>query len=443
MNHLDTVIDLLSEAVFVYNQDMEIVHFNRAAEQITGHKKEEVLGRKCVVIFDKSLCLNNCQLCMTVKTGANREVRFQSPFLRKDGERRTGVFRAGLLERVADGRARVLVSLTDVTELTRLQHELKSSHTFRHLIGKSPVMQDLFAAIRNVAEYDSTVCLFGESGTGKELVARAIHYESPRAGGPLVKVNCSAFSDSLLESELFGHVKGAFTGALKDRPGRFEEAHGGTLFLDEIGDLNERVQVKLLRVLQEKEVERVGENLTRRVDLRIIAATHKDLPREVAAGRFRQDLFYRLNVIPLHLPPLRERREDVPLLAEHFLKQWNRKHKKKVDGISAAALGALMDYAWPGNVRELENTIEYACVKTAHRRLQVEDLPRSLRWPSGPAPRTRRPRRRLTRKQIVEALRACGHNQTQAAEHLGIHRITLWRKMRALNLSGRAARTAP
>jgi len=436
MNHLDTVIDLLSEAVFVYNQDMEITHFNAAAEQITGHKKEEVLGQKCVLIFDKGLCLNNCELCMTVKAGENREVRFHSPFLRKDGVRRTGEFHAGILERTPQGKAQVMVSLTDITELSRLRQELKSAHAFRHLIGKSPLMQDLFAAIRNVAEYDSTVCLYGESGTGKELVARAIHYESPRAEGPLVKVNCSSFSDSLLESELFGHVKGAFTGAAKDRRGRFEEAQGGTLFLDEVGDLTARVQVKLLRVLQEKEVERVGENVARKVDLRIIAATHMDLQQEVAHGRFRGDLFYRLNVIPLRLPPLRERREDVPLLANHFIKRWNQTQKKKVEGISTAALGTLMDHAWPGNVRELENTIEHACVKTAQRVLQAGDLPLHFREMAAPALPTRKPRRRLTKKQIVETLRACGRNQTQAAERLGIHRITLWRKMQALNISG-------
>ncbi|MFQ5482402.1 MAG: sigma-54 interaction domain-containing protein, partial [Nitrospinaceae bacterium] len=421
---LDTLLDLLNEAVFVYNQDMRITHFNAAAERITGHAKAHVLGQKCVTIFDQSLCLNNCQLCMTVKRGERKRVDFESPFLRQDGVRRLGKFHAGRLHTPGADGVRVLVSLTDITELARLRRELHSTHSFRKLTGKSPIMQDLFHSIRNVAEYDSTVCLYGESGTGKELAARAIHHESPRADGPLVKVNCSAFSDSLLESELFGHEKGAFTGAVRDRRGRFEEADCGTLFLDEVGDLYPRVQVKLLRVLQEKEVERVGENQTRKVNIRVIAATHKNLLGEVEAGRFRQDLFYRLNVIPLHLPPLRHRREDIPLLAEHFLKRWNAAQNKKVEGLAAPALGLLMDKAWPGNVRELANAIEHACVKTVRPAIQLEDLPAYL-WAGAPSgPRRLKPRRRLNRHQIQTALHATGGNQTQAARRLGIHRIT-------------------
>lgn len=433
-DNLDTVLDLLNEAVFVYNPSMQITHFNAAAEQITGHRKDEVLGEKCVVIFDKGLCINNCELCMTVKDGENQKVEFRSPFMRSDGTRRMGEFQAGHLSLSLNEEPHVLVSLTDITELNRLRNELKSTHSFRNLIGKSPVMRDLYQSIRNVAEYDSTVCLFGESGTGKELVARAIHYESPRAENPLVKVNCSALSDSLLESELFGHVKGAFTGAVQDRRGKFEEAEGGTLFLDEIGDLNESVQVKLLRVLQEKEIERVGENRIRKVNLRIIVATHKNLEKEVTEGRFREDLFYRLNVIPIHLPPLRDRREDIPMLADHFIKTWNGSHTKKIEGISSQALGLLMDHPWPGNIRELENTMEHACVKSSAKELQPTDLPHTLRPQSIEPVKMRKPRRRLTKKQIVETLKECDQNQTRAAEQLGIHRITLWRKMRENNI---------
>lgn len=299
---LDRAFNVLNEAVFVYNENMEITYFNSAAEEITGHKKD-VLGKRCVVIFDKSLCLNNCELCMTVKGGENQRVRFESSFQRKDGQHRLGEFTAGGIRNDSDGKIEVLVSLVDITELTHLRQEVKDTQLGHDLVGKSNSMRELYRSIRNVAEYDSTVFIHGESGTGKELVARAIHAESPRAGARLVKVNCSAFSDSLLESELFGHVKGAFTGAVKDRQGRFEEADGGTLFLDEVGDLNARVQVKLLRVLQEREVERVGENVTRKVDIRVIAASHKDLLKEAKEGRFREDLFYRLNVIPVQLPP--------------------------------------------------------------------------------------------------------------------------------------------
>ncbi|MCH8157302.1 MAG: sigma 54-interacting transcriptional regulator, partial [Nitrospinae bacterium] len=312
-NYLNNIFNVLNEAVFIYDQNMEIRYFNDAAEKITGHKRKDVIGQKCVTLFDRSLCLNNCALCMAVKEDGSKEnIQFQSPFIRRDGARRHGAFNAGLLRKEKDGTIEVLVALTDVTEIERLKQELKDIHSFRNIIGKSPMMKELFEAIRNIAVYDSTILLHGESGTGKELVARAIHHESPRAANKLIKVNCSAFAESLLESELFGHVKGAFTGATRDRIGRFEEACGGTIFLDEIGDLLPKAQVKLLRVLQEKEIERVGDNMTRKVDIRIIAATNKDLLNEVREGRFREDLYYRLNVIPVQLPPLRTRREDVP-----------------------------------------------------------------------------------------------------------------------------------
>lgn len=353
--YLDSIFNTLNEAVFVYDQNMEIKYFNTAAEKITGHAPKDVLGKKCTTLFDKSLCLNNCELCMTVRDSKKEKVQFNSHFIHKDGSRRIGSFQTGLLSRGDDGATEVLVSLTDITEVTQLKKERQETHSFRHMVSRSPEMKEVFGTIQNVALYDSTVFIEGESGTGKELVASAIHYESPRASGNFIKVNCSAFSDSLLESELFGHVKGAFTGAQHERIGRFEEADGGTLFLDEVGDLTPHIQVKLLRVLQEKEIERVGENRTRKVDIRILAATHKDLKREVAEGRFREDLYYRLNVFPIHLPPLRKRKEDIPPLAEWFFTRWTGKHPKILKGLSDAVLGKLMDHSWPGNVRELEN----------------------------------------------------------------------------------------
>ena len=433
-NYLNTVFDTLHEAVFVYNQDMEIQYFNAAAEKITGHAAADVIGKKCTTLFDRSLCLDNCELCMTVKAAKNEKISFNSPFMRKDGVRRVGDFRAGLLRHDPEGNIEVLVSLTDITEVTDLKKALQETHSFRHMVGKSPEMKEVFATIQTVAGYDSTVFISGESGTGKELVAGAIHYESPRAGENLIKVNCSAFSDSLLESELFGHVKGAFTGALQARVGRFEEAHGGTLFLDEVGDMSANIQTKLLRVLQEKEIERVGENRTRKVDIRIIAATNKNLKQEVEAGRFREDLYYRLNVFPIHLPSLRERKEDIPPLAEKFLKRWRSKHLKKVKGLSDATLGKLMDHSWPGNVRELENAIEHACIKALNPVIELHDLPLYL-LTEGNTLKVKRKRKWLTPKIVKKALQQCDHNQTQAAEHLNVHRITLWRKMKEFNLS--------
>ena len=432
-NFLDTVFNTLNEAVFVYDQNMEIKYFNAAAEKITGHLGKDVLGKKCTTLFDKSLCLNNCDLCMTVRDAKNDKVNFDSPFIRKDGVRRIGDFKAGLLRKDSEGNTEVLVSLADITEVTRLKKELQETHSFRNMVGKSPQMKEVFGTIQNVALYDSTVFIDGESGTGKELVAGAIHFESPRAGENLIKVNCSAFSDSLLESELFGHVKGAFTGALQERIGRFEEANQGTIFLDEVGDMSPNIQVKLLRVLQEKEVERVGENRTRKVDIRIIAATNKNLKQEVDAGRFREDLYYRLNVFPIHMPPLRERKEDIPPLADRFVERWKTKHKKRINNLSGEALGKLMDHTWPGNVRELENAIEHACIKAVGPAIELQDLPAYLQNNDGI--KVKRKRKWLTKKIVQDALKTCEHNQTQAAEHLNVHRITLWRKMKEFNLS--------
>jgi PAS domain S-box-containing protein len=432
-NYLDTVFNTLNEAVFVYDQNMEIKYFNAAAEKITGHLGKDVLGKKCTTLFDKSLCLNNCDLCMKVRDAKNDKVIFNSPFVRKDGVRRLGDFKAGLLRKDAQA-TEVLVSLTDVTEVTRLKQELQETHSFRNMVGKSPQMKEVFGTIQNVASYDSTVFIDGESGTGKELVASAIHYESPRARENLIKVNCSAFSDSLLESELFGHVKGAFTGALQERIGRFEEANQGTIFLDEVGDMSPNIQVKLLRVLQEKEIERVGENRTRKVDIRIIAATNKNLKQEVDAGRFREDLYYRLNVFPIHMPPLRERKEDIPPLADRFVERWKSKHKKRITKLSGETLGKLMDHSWPGNIRELENAIEHACIKTVGPTIELRDLPAYLQTNSNEV-KTKRKRKWLTKKIVQDALKEFENNQTQAAQHLNVHRITLWRKMKEFNLS--------
>ena len=430
--YLNKAINVLNEAVFVYDENMQIKYFNSAAEEITGHRKEDVIGKKCVTLFDKSVCLNNCALCQTVKNDPTQGmVRFQSPFIRKDGVKRTGEFQAGLLTRKKNGAVEVLVALTDTTEMTHLKEKL--SFSFRNIVGKNHLMQELFDAIRNIAEFDTTVLIQGESGTGKELVAKAIHFESPRAEGKLVTVNCSAFSEGLLESELFGHAKGAFTGAAKDRIGRFEEADGGTIFLDEVGDLTARVQVKLLRVIQEKEVQRVGENVTRKVNIRVLAATHKDLLKEVRERRFREDLYYRLNVIPLQLPPLRMRKDDITHLARYFIKNWTKSNKKTIDQISNSALGKLMDYDWPGNVRELENAIEHASVKCSKKIIEEKDLPLFI----SPSPKKNGKswkRNRVSYDMVLKALAETGNNQTRAAQLLDIHRITLWRKMQAFKI---------
>ncbi len=431
--YMDNLIDTLNEAVFVYDESMKIRHFNSAAEKITGFTKDEVIGKECVTLFDKSLCLNNCALCQTVKNGVSENrVQFESPFMRRDGVRRQGRFQAGLLKRDANGRVEVLVALTDTTEIARLKEKIRNIHTFQNIVGKNHHMQELFQSIANIAQFDTTVLIQGESGTGKELVAKAIHHESPRARKKLIAVHCSSFSESLLESELFGHVKGAFTGAVQERMGRFEEGCGGTVFLDEVGDLSPQVQVKLLRVLQEKEIQRVGENKTRKVDIRILAATHKDLMEEIRTGRFRQDLYYRLNVVPIQLPALRTRKDDIPLLADYFIQKWTGENEKAIESVTYEALGSLMDYDWPGNVRELENALEHACVKCTGKHIELKDLPAFVA--SARVRKVRRKRTVLTREKVEAALQKTGHNQTQAAQLLNVHRITLWRKMKAFNL---------
>jgi transcriptional regulator with GAF, ATPase, and Fis domain len=284
----------------------------------------------------------------------------------------------------------------------------------------------------------------GESGTGKELVAGAIHYNSPQKNGPFQTINCSALPESLLESELFGHVKGAFTGAVRDRKGRFEEADGGTLFLDEIGEISPYIQVKLLRVLQEKEIERVGDSQIRKVDIRIIAATNKKLYSLVSEGHFRQDLYYRLKVFPIDLPPLRRRKEDIPLLANHFIRKQNAHTGKKIKGLDESAMRIFMDYAWPGNVRELENAIEHAFVLCRRGHIDVLDLPLEIRATkdqpfhtaepdSAPTPRVRRPK--LTREKLVDILKDCDWNKAEAGRRIGLSRTAIWKYMKKWDIS--------
>jgi len=432
-DYLDNIFEVLDEAVFVYDQDMIIRNFNTRAEELTKFKKEEVIGQKCTTLFRSSICQNNCNLCMTAKTGElNDPIRFQSNFFRRDGSEKLGNFHVGLINKENSGRREVMVAITDSTEVQQLREELKETRSFRNIIGKSSSMVELFKFIKNIAAYDSTILIQGESGTGKELVAKAIHQESPRADKRLIKVNCSSLSSGLLESELFGHVKGAFTGALRDRAGRFEEADGSSIFLDEVGDLSPRVQVNLLRVLQEKEIERVGDNRSKKVDIRIIAATHKDLMAEVREGRFREDLFYRLNVIPIQLPPLRMRSEDIPLLANHFIQNWDGLKTKKLNGISPSALKCLMDYDWPGNIRELENVVERACVVCSGNMIEAVDL--NLTPIQSNAEPAEAKRRIINKEIILQELRNCGSNQTLAAQRLGLHRVTLWRKMKSYGI---------
>jgi DNA-binding NtrC family response regulator len=323
-------------------------------------------------------------------------------------------------------------------EVQALRAEVRTRYQFANIIGKSKPMQDLFALIAKVAVSRTTVLVQGKSGTGKELVAKAIHYNSPRRPRPLVTVNCSAIPKDLLESELFGHVKGAFTGAIAHKRGLFEEASGSSLFLDEIGDLSPELQVKLLRVLQEREVKRVGDTQTLPVDVRLIAATNRDLAQAVKDGSFREDLYYRLNVIPIVIPELRDRPEDIPLLATHFLLMYTQEANSPIEGISKEAMRMLLEYDWPGNVRELENAIERAVILGRGPQLLPQDLPEQLRSRQSARPRESNPGQPtledLERDYIATILEETGWHRLRAAQILGIDRRTLYRKIRAYDL---------
>ncbi len=319
-----------------------------------------------------------------------------------------------------------------------LQQSMRERYSFAQMIACSPAMQDIFTTIEKVAEYKTTVLITGESGTGKELIARAIHYNSSRADKPLIPVNCGAIPETLLESELFGHKKGAFTDAVRDKTGLFQEAHGGSIFLDEIGELPLQLQVKLLRVLQEEEVKRVGDTRSIKIDIRVMAATTKNLAKEVKAGRFRDDLYYRINVLQIAVPPLRERFEDIPLLIRHFIDKTGKRLGLKIDELDPAAGRVLQRYYWPGNVRELENVIERAIVMAEGRTIELEDLPPSLQQAQSAAILAddenlsiKEASRRLEESLIRKALERTGGNRTQAAKILEISHPALLYKIKS------------
>lgn len=428
---LEAILESTGDAILAVDLDGLIVSFNSAAEELLGYRRDEVLGRPVEEICRGEFCplretlergegLPASELNLRVRDGSLVPVWFRTALLRDGGRKITGA----------------VAIFRDLREVRQLRADWREAHGLDRLIGKSAAMRAVRERIQQVAPTDTTVLILGESGTGKELVAEILHSLSPRWDKPLVKVNCAALPETLLESELFGHVRGAFTGAVSDRKGRFELAHGGTIFLDEIGDLPLPLQVKLLRVLQEREFERVGSTRTIRVDLRVIAATHRDLETMVAQGQFRQDLYYRLNVVPIRIPPLREHREDIPLLAEKILDELAARTGNRRKHLTPQALRRLMDYDWPGNVRELENALEYAVVTSSDDWIQPEDLP-ALRSPTGRAGREAAlsaARSQAEREALVAALESSA-TLSEAAQRLGVSRATLWRKMKRLGVS--------
>ncbi len=431
-----TVLDSVADGVFTVDREWRITSFNRAAERITGIHRDEAIGARCCDVFRASICSTGCALRYTVSSGepvVNKAIMILDSKARKVPVRiSTAVLR--------DQRGQVVggvETFRDLSQVEELQKELEGRFSLGDIIGRSRVMRDLFGLLPAIAASDSTVVIHGASGTGKELFARALHELSPRQGKPFVAINCGALPDTLLESELFGHKAGAFTDAKSDKPGRFAIAEGGTVFLDEIGDISPAMQVRLLRVLQEKVYEPLGAIEPVEADVRVVVATHRDLAQLVEDGTFREDLFYRINVIRLELPSLRERREDIPLLVDHFVGRFNRLQGKDVIGVSDEVLAVLMQQDYPGNARELENIIEHAFVLCRGGVIEIQHLPPELgRDPNVPS-RTSSSGMTLSTMEslhIADALKRNEGNRKAAAEELGIHPSTLFRKIKDLGI---------
>lgn len=433
----DAILESISDGVFTVGPDWRITSFNRAAEEITGIPRHEALGRLCSEVFRSNMCETDCALRKTLKNG--RPIIGRSGYIIDENGGRipislsTAVLRDHTGEVVGGAE-----TFRDLSEVETLRLELEGRFHLGDMTSRSPLMQRLFEVIPSIAVSPSTVLIQGETGTGKELMARTIHSLSRRGDGPFVAVNCGALPDTLLESELFGYRAGAFTGAAKDKPGRFDLARGGTLFLDEIGEVSQALQVRLLRVLQERSFEPLGAIAPVRTDVRIIVATNRDLTEMVQAGRFREDLFYRINVVRVDLPPLRQRKEDIPLLVDHFIAKFNRLHHATVQGITPDALSLLMAHDWPGNVRELENAVERAFVLCPDGMLELHHLPDEITRRAVLAPEINSlqdARSRLEAQAIHAALEANNYNRLAAAKELGMHKTTLFRKIRQLGLT--------
>jgi len=422
---LDAIFRSVREGIVTLDRELRVLEFNQSAASLFGWGKE-VTGRPFEQVW-KGDCTNCLEkLRQVVETGITREAMRVECAPGGKQHKVLSVASAPLLGEQG-GRDGVVLTVRDETRLETLERDLKERQSFDRIIGRSPTMQQLYDLIDNLSQVDTTVLITGESGTGKELVAESLHYRGPRKGKPLIRVNCAALPENLLESELFGHIKGAFTGAVTDKTGRFQRADGGTIFLDEIGDISPALQVRLLRVLQEKEIEKVGGTTPIKVDIRVVAATHQDLLEKVRRGEFREDLYYRLKVMTLPLPALRERREDIPLLINFFVKRFNERFGKQVVGISAEVLDLFMQHPWPGNVRELEHAVEHAFILCRGEQLEREHLPtdilevsESQQDENGSA---------LDREQLEQALEKAAGNKTLAAQILGISRRTIYRKL--------------
>ncbi len=432
----ESILESISDGVFTVDKQWRVSFFNQAAEKITGIAREDALGRLCSEVFKSSMCESDCALCRTLSTNAPI-VNKPCYIIDSEGERIPISVSTAVLK---DAQGEVIggaETFRDLSEIEALRNALKGRAQMGGFTSHSPAMRYLFELLPAVAASNSTVLVRGETGTGKELLARAIHDMGSRANGPFVAINCGALPDNLLESELFGYKKGAFTGAVQDKPGRFALAKGGTLFLDEIGEISAALQVRLLRVLQEHSYEPLGAVHSEISDVRIVAATHRDLAQMVASGEFRQDLYYRIHVVDLQLPPLRARKEDIPLLSEQFINNFNHIQQRKVEHLSPEAMAFLMQYDWPGNVRELENVIERAFVLCRGRVITPVHLPAEIAtgMTAQLENHAMQSVRQTTEKQLIaSALQRNHYNRAATARELGIHKTTLYRKMKSLQI---------
>ncbi len=434
--NLEAIFSSMHDAVVTVDNQMRVLAANAAVKAIFGFSNPQMIGKQLSEI--PITCRKQCcsVLEQTLKTQKPiKEWRVES---QRDGRNHGAlVLNTSLLTHGGSRTRGAVLVARDISRITHLERELNERHRFHNIIGKNRSMQRIYNLLEDLADTETTVLITGESGTGKELVARALHYEGPRADKPLVVVNCSVFAESLLESELFGHVKGAFTGAIKDKQGRFQMADGGTIFLDEVGDISPLIQLKLLRVLQEKEIEKVGDAGPIKVDVRVVAATHRNLKQMVARGEFRKDLYFRLKVVEVHLPPLQKRYEDIPLLVDHINQKLSRNMNKPFMGIahiSNEVMDTFMQYHWPGNIRELENALEHAIVLSRGNTITKEHLPPELRLNSNLGLFTRQGAKSdqspANEKDVLQgALEKTDWNKAKAARLLGISRRTIYRKM--------------
>jgi PAS domain S-box-containing protein len=425
--NLEAVFSSIPDAVLTVDKDMRIIHINKAMSNICCISHRLVSG-KSIKDFSGS-CDRSC-FHILFKTLQTKEpvIEYRLECLTSNPGKVFIINSSPLRDQENQFMGAVLV-IRDITRLANLEKQIAAPTGYKNIIGKSRAMQEVYRVLDLLTDVETTVLITGESGTGKELTAEALHYGGPRAKRPLIKVNCAALAESLLESELFGHVRGAFTGAIKDKVGRFEAAEGGTLFLDEIGDIPLSTQLKLLRVLERKEYERVGDSRTLKADVRVVTATNVDLQKKIRQGLFREDLYYRLKVMGIHLPPLREREQDIPLLCQHFINQLNLDYEKRITRVSDEVMKLFMDYRWPGNVRELRHTLEHAFILCPEGDIGPQHLPRDFAYDQSERKEEFKHKTKVSRASILDTLSMNGGNKAKAARQLGIDRRTLYRNL--------------